>query len=177
MDLGWLSWWIFMNWRERYIERMEKDQMSWSMDHMGALWHHSEWLHYSLSVWLLIWILIGCYCAGQHSNSLLWFKTSRKTWEHYNSLSKLVFFLLSYLCNLFLLLGLQPCCGLGKKVMLIREEHWSLYFEIHGGKNSNRIFKPNQLSRVERCGKGKRMPHFVLAMPAFLTWLTKDLYT
>lgn len=31
------------------------------------------------------------YCAAQHSNSLIWFKISRKTWERYNILSKLVF--------------------------------------------------------------------------------------
>lgn len=70
MALGLLSWCTCVSWKKQYIERMEKEQMWWSMDHKRVLWQHSEQLHYSLSVWLLI----GCYCAYQHSNSLLWFK-------------------------------------------------------------------------------------------------------
>lgn len=129
MSLALLSWCICISWRKQYIERMEKEQMWWSMDHMRILWQHSEQLHYSLSAWLLI----GWYCADQHSNSLLWFKMYRKTWDCYTGLSKLVFFPFIISINLFPILWLQPWCDLGKKVVLIREEHWSLYFEIHWG--------------------------------------------
>lgn len=172
MSLALLSWCICISWRKQYIERMEKEQMWWSMDHMRILWQHSEQLHYSLSAWLLI----GWYCADQHSNSLLWFKMYRKTWDCYTGLSKLGFFSFYHFNKSFsyslaaTMMWFGQESGVNKRRTLK-----SLLWNSLG--RSNQILKPNQLSRVEKCEKGKRMLHFALAMPAFLTGLTKHLYT
>lgn len=170
MALGLLSWCICISWRKQYIERMEKEQMWWSLDHVRVLWQHSEQLHYSLSVWLLI----GCYCAN---NTVIPYYGLKCIGKRENAI-------LVYLSQVFSFYPFNAICSYSWAATIMwfgqesdvnrRRTLKSLLWNLLGG--SNQILKPNQLSRVEKCGKGKRMLHFALTMPANLySW--QSVYT